>query len=255
MRFGICTTFDKIGLLEKLGYDYLEASIQSIAFLSDGEFEQVKEKIDASRLKVEAFNVLLPGDLKVVGPEADEGRLVDYLCGAFARAKALGAEIVVFGSGGARKRPENFPEEEAMQQLYRVARIMAECAAPFGITVVSEPLNRGETNTVNSLAAGYVLAEAAAHPNFQLLADIYHMALENEGPEEITKYGDRLRHVHIANPKGRVYPLEEGEFDYRSYLKALQAAGYDARISVEAGTEDMETDGAKALALLQSLWG
>ena len=66
MRFGICTTFDKIGLLEKLGYDYLEASIQSIAFLSDGEFEQVKERIDASKLKVEAFNVLLPGDLKVV---------------------------------------------------------------------------------------------------------------------------------------------------------------------------------------------
>ena len=131
MRFGICTTFDKIGLLEKLGYDYLEASIQSIAFLSDGEFEQVKEKIDASRLKVEAFNVLLPGDLKVVGPEVDEGRLVDYLCGAFARAKALGAEIVVFGSGGARKRPENFPEEEAMQQLYRVLESWRNAPRPL----------------------------------------------------------------------------------------------------------------------------
>ena len=255
MRFGICTGFDNIGLLEKLGYDYLEASIQSIAFLSDEEFAQVQEKVGASGLKVEAFNVLLPGDLKVVGPESDEKRLVDYLCGVFARAKALGAEIVVFGSGGARKRPEGFPEEEAMQQLYRAARVMAECAEPFGITVVSEPLNRGETNTVNSLAEGYTLAEAAAHPNFQLLADIYHMALENEGPQEITKYGDRLRHVHIANPKGRVYPLEESEFDYRSYLEALRSAGYDARISVEAGTKDMEKDGARALALLKSLWG
>ena len=42
-----------------------------------------------------------------------------------------------------------------MQQLYRVARIMAECAAPFGITVVSEPLNRGETNTVNCLCFSF----------------------------------------------------------------------------------------------------
>ena len=47
---------------------------------------------------------------------------------------------------------------------------------------------------------------------------------------------------------------EEGEC-YGEFMKALKDIGYDGRISIEGKTEDMETDGVRALALLKELEG
>lgn len=253
MRFGICTSFDNLGLLEQLGYDYIEPSIQNIAFLSQEEYEKIQKQVSRSSLRCEAFNVMLPGTLHVVGDDRDLGQLEEYLDRAFFRAAGLGGKIVVFGSGGARRRPDNVSSQQALEQLVEASRIMGECGAKNGITVVSEPLNQGETNTINTVAQGLELVRAVNHPYFQLLADLYHMALEDESAEILTKCEGHLYHVHIANPKGRAYPLDEQEFDYESYAKALKNAGYQMRISVEGRTEQMQQDGVRALALLKNL--
>ena len=47
---------------------------------------------------------------------------------------------------------------------------------------------------------------------------------------------------------------EEGE-SYGEFIRALKSAGYDGRISIEGKTDDMERDGARALALLRELEG
>jgi sugar phosphate isomerase/epimerase len=109
---------------------------------------------------------------------------------------------------------------------------MGPLAGPHGVTVVLEPLNKGETNFFNSVAEGIGLVDAIAHPNIQLLADIYHMLREDEGPESILKAGARLRHCHIAEKESRTSPGTKGD-DFRPYFKALKAIGYQGGVSVE----------------------
>lgn len=58
MRFGICTGPENIELLEKLGYDYIELNASKMLTLSEEELESIREKLNASKIKCEAVNVL-----------------------------------------------------------------------------------------------------------------------------------------------------------------------------------------------------
>ena len=96
-----------------------------------------------------------------------------------------------------------------------------------------EPLNRKETNFINSLADGIEIVDAVAHPAFRLHADVYHMMQEDEPPSAITAGGSRIVHVHVAQKGTRHAPMPGGS-DFRPYFKALKGIGYKDRIAVEA---------------------
>ena len=98
IKLGICTGVENIGELAKIGFDYIELGLAIISELSQEEFEKVAQAVDASPIKAEAFNGMLPGTLKVVGDEVNAQAIHDYLDKAFARAKRLGGKVVVFRS-------------------------------------------------------------------------------------------------------------------------------------------------------------
>ena len=130
-----------------------------------------------------------------------------YVKKAFARLSRLGTGIVVFGSGGARRVPEGFPKEDAFKQLVEFGKRIAPEARAHGLTIAIEPLRREETNIINSAAEGIELVVAVDDPNFQLMIDFYHLAIEKEDPEIVVRARDHIRHLHMANPQGRVFPL------------------------------------------------
>jgi sugar phosphate isomerase/epimerase len=200
---------------------------------------------------VPATNLFLPAPLKVTGPAIDPEQQMAYVKKAFARLARIGTEIVVFGSGGARQVPDGFPKDQAFQQLVDFGKRIAPEARARGITVAVEPLRRQETNIINSAAEGLTLVNAIGDPNFQLMVDFYHLASEQEDPAIIPRAATQIRHLHMANPTGRVFPRRWDEFDYAPFFAALQKIGYDKRISVEASTQDFSTDAPLAIALLR----
>ena len=147
--------------------------------------------------------------------------------------------------------PEGFPKEEAFQQLVAFGKRIAPEARANGITVVIEPLRRQETNIINTTAEGFELVKAVGDPNFELLIDFYHLASEKEDPAIILQVREHIRHLHMANPQGRVFPLEWDEFDYAPFFANLRKIGYAGRISVEASSPDIPTQGPRAIALLR----
>jgi sugar phosphate isomerase/epimerase len=159
--------------------------------------------------------------------------------------------MVVFGSGGARRVPDGFPTDQAFQQLVEFGRRIAPEARARGITITVEPQRREETNIINSAAEGLDLVNAIGDPNFQLMIDFYHLASEKEDAAIIVRAGAHIRHLHTANPEGRVFPRTWGEYDYAPFFAALRTIGYDKRISVEASTKDLPADAPLAIALLR----
>jgi sugar phosphate isomerase/epimerase len=145
-----------------------------------------------------------------------------------------------------------FAKDQAFQQLVDFGRRIAPEAKAHGITVAVEPLRTQETNIINSAAEGLALVTAIGDPNFQLMVDFYHLASVKEDPAIIVKARDHIRHLHMANPEGRVFPRSPDEYDYAPFFAALRTIGYDGRISVEASTKDLKVRRADGDRLSQN---
>lgn len=253
MKIGICGGFDLLEKAAKAGYDYLEPTVVSVAALSDLEFEALRARVASAPIPCDAFNVLLPGDLKVVGPEADSDKIAEYFERALPRVASLGAKIVVFGSGGARRLPDGWGESAGLRQYAAAAATAAAIAERLGMIIVVEPLNRTETNLINDLDTGLAIVRQAARRGLKLLADFYHMRMENEDFSSIDRAGPELRHAHIARNVDRAAPHAAEEDRYDAFFAHLSAIGYHGRLSVEAKIADFEAEAPAALALLRTL--
>ena len=139
---------------------------------------------------------------------------------------------MLFRSGGARRLPDGFPPERGRRQLIDAARLAAEIADRFDITIVMEPLFRKATNTLNSVEEGIAFVDAVTHPRLRLLADLFHMHAEHEPFAHLPQAGARLAHMHLATPS---LP-ETGagpDYDYPAFVAAVRQARYTSRFSVE----------------------
>jgi sugar phosphate isomerase/epimerase len=248
---GYCTGLANLEAAKAAGFDYVEVSATEIANLADADFEAAAARIKSIGIATPAANLFVPAAIKLTGPATNPEQQNAHVKKALTRLARLGTQIVVFGSGGARRVPDGFAKEEAFKQLVDFGRRAAEEGRANGITITIEPLRRQETNIINSAAEGLELVEAINHPNFQLMIDFYHLASEQEDPAIVLRARDRLRHLHVANPKDRVFPANWEEYNYAPFFANLKQIGYDKRISVEGRTTDLAAEGPPAIALLR----
>ena len=253
MRFGLCGDYGQLELAKRAGFQYLEMKVTEIAGWDDVTFRHHLEEIRESGMECRCFNVLFPGDMSLLGEEADETRRNQYLHHAFARLQQMGGEIVVFGSGRARRKPEGMEFFRGYQELGKVTRAIGEIASQYQLTIVIEPLNRMECNMINSMAEGALLVADVDLDNVCLLTDFYHVAMDHEPLSDITRIGD-FAHVHIASRKDRRYPFPGQADDYAQFFQRLKEIGYTGRISIEGGAEDIVHEGRVSLSYLKKLW-
>ena len=253
IEIGLSTQLDKLEAAQVLGFDYLEVNASNVAGLSDEDYAKLKERVKALRIPVRAANSFIPGDVKLTGPETDPARQREYVRKCLDRLAAIGVRHVVFGSGRARQVPDGFDRDKAFAQLVEFSRLAAREGERVGITIVLEPLRKQESNIMNTAKEGLTLVRAVEHPSFRLLVDFYHLSEEKEDPAVILEAGALLKHTHIANPAGRVFPAKADEAAYAPFFANLAAIGYVGGCSIEARTEDLAKDAPGAIALLRQL--
>jgi sugar phosphate isomerase/epimerase len=252
-RIGISTGIANNAILAAAGYSFVEENVKNFLapLEADSVFEQKLALVKESKLPVEACNSFLPGNLKVVGPAPLHDDIVKFAETAFRRAKMAGVKTIVFGSGGARSIPEGFSRDEAKNQFISLCKKIAPIAKKYDVVISLEPLNKKECNFINSVAEGGEIVEAVNHKNFRLLADLYHMLMENESPANITKYGHLLYHTHIAEKNGRSAPGVNNE-DFTPYFKALKEVNYKGRMAIECSWKNLGEQAAPALKAMRS---
>ena len=256
MKIGVCGGPEIAGIAQNAGLEYFEWSVN--AFLQPlntlESFHRSLDQVRSASLPCPAVNVFIPGDLKITGPEVNDEALFNFVQTAMERSKMAEVEIIVFGSGGARRVPENFDRKIAYQQLIKFGRMAAQLAAVHGVRIAVEPLNRRECNILNSVAESAEYVREINHPNFRLLVDAYHWLLESESVQSILDAGDLLIHAHIATPTHRLPPGAE-EHDFLPFFEALLSVGYEGRLSIEARLDESnkESQLANAVELIHQL--
>lgn len=264
MRFGCCmnmistlpdgTGIEWIETIKKSRYDYVELPLAQMMELDAAGFAAFRDRVFALGLPCEACNNFFPGTLQLTGLDVDQEKIDRYLAEALDRAEQLGAKTIVFGSAKAKNVPEGFPRDKAWKQLVDLLRDMDEAVRPRGITIAIEPLNRQESNIINTVKEGLELAGEVNRKNIGVLVDYYHLVVEEESSDILLRAAGHLQHVHFARPEGRVFPsLQDVEEDYALFFSKLRQTGYNGRISVEAYTSNVRYDSQETFKLLAGL--
>jgi sugar phosphate isomerase/epimerase len=253
MQFGCCAPIEQAEAVYRAGFDYLEAGVISlIPDEDDAAFAPILKQYQQSPIPVAAFNLFLPRDLKIVGPEVDQPRLERYITRALKRIQAVGATLAVIGSGGSRSVPDGFSRGEAAAQIVRFLEQVADAAEQTSVTIAIEPLNRKESNIINSVAEGAQIARQVSRPSIRVLADFYHMDEDEEPLTEIAAHQDWLAHIHVADT-GRL-PPGTGSYPYAEFVEQLRQAGYDGMVSVECRWNDFDSEAAPSVEFLRRVF-
>jgi len=122
--------------------------------------------------------------------------------------------------------------DQALGWLADALKVIGEAAAKFEVPFIYEPLNRYETNLINRVgdAADWVRANELA--NIVLLADLFHMNIEEVDMAAAMRAGGELiGHVHYADSNRRAMGL--GHTDPAPIVTTLKEIGYSAYLSAE----------------------
>jgi len=253
MRIGVCASIHNVEKVARAGFEYIECPITELTAMDEAEFGRAIAPLRDLAVKVEVCNIFFPG-IRMTGPEADMRVIAEYVKKALDRVARTGAEMLVLGNGGLRTVPDGWPAANARKQLVDVLRLIGDGCGPYGMTLLLEPLNKTETNLVNSVAEGLQMVRELAHPRVKLLADFYHVRMESEDMTSIVSASEWIQHLHFANGVARRYPMSTTDDDYQPFLDACKAIGYTRRISLEARTEDFDTDAPTAMRVMRELF-
>jgi sugar phosphate isomerase/epimerase len=117
---------------------------------------------------------------------------------------------------------------QAIESLAKVCGL----ARRLGVTMPLEPLNRYECDYINTLADGMRVVAEIGDPNLKLLADTFHMNMEEADVlASLKAAASVIRHVHLADTN-RQAP-GHGHLDVAGILEALSETGYQGYLALE----------------------
>jgi sugar phosphate isomerase/epimerase len=247
MRFGVCCSLSQAHAVMSAGFDYVE--------LPAGQMFGGPEEPDWSKfdgLSIEATNLFITGDLKLVGPE--KGDVRGYAERIIPRAAKAGVQVMVVGSGAARRSPAGYDLDAAEDDFIASMKTCQSLAAGHEITIAPESLRAEETNVGNYLGD---LARLLGYRGIPYTADSYHLFsqpgtnvedpffLENEMPFAPV-------HVHLST-RDRTWQVVSDPL-LPPFVKRLNDLSYEGRISLECGWTDFEAELPQALTQVKALF-
>ena len=142
--------------------------------------------------------------------------------------------------------PARQKEEWAM--VVRNVKELAQYAEARGRQICIEPLNRFETDFLNTCDQGLKLIRAVGSKAVKLHLDTFHMNIEEkfQGPA-IRKAGKLLGHFHACG-SDRGTPGND-HIDWKGVAAALKAIRYQGDVVIESFTTDV-----KVIARAAAIW-
>lgn len=125
---------------------------------------------------------------------------------------------------------------------------LAKYAEGKGVDLCIEPLNRFETDFLNTCDQGLKLIKAVGAKNVKLHLDTFHMNIEEKNQAaSIRKAGKLLGHFHACG-SDRGTPGGD-HIDWKSIAKALKDIKYKGDVVIESFTTDV-----KVIARAAAIW-
>jgi D-psicose/D-tagatose/L-ribulose 3-epimerase len=232
---------DKLGIAQHvadLGFDVLEVCIEDPALVSAGAINAAAQHAGVGISVCGAFGP--DRDVSHEDPSVRE-RGLEYLRFCIDLAAEVGSPHVAGPMYSATGKARLLSEEEREQQRQWATdslRTAGQYAAERGVRLAIEPLNRFETDLVNTTAQGVDLCERIGLDNVGLLIDTFHMNIEEKDiAAAIREAGDRVFHFHACeNDRGAP---GSGHVEWDAVFRALDDIGYSGQVAIESFTPEI----------------
>jgi sugar phosphate isomerase/epimerase len=246
---------EKTANLERYGFDAVELGGRGLP----GRVSEVKSAIRGRPIVVSAICAGYGGCL--ISPDSDERRkAVSDMRDILSAAGELGSTGLIMVP--AFNDQYTIPDLHPYKSKYDLARALlveqlkplGEHAAACGTRILMEPLNRYEASFLNRVADAVSICKEVRNPGVCVMADFFHMNIEERNSAEaIRTGGSLLHHIHLAD-NTRLLP-GQGEMDFLPGFRALQDIGYSDFCSLECGIDgDPEVELPKCVKLLRKNW-
>lgn len=146
-------------------------------------------------------------------------------------AAALNAPVIVGSMQG--RWGEGVPKDLALAHLAEGLTVLGEHAGNRGQVLLYEPLNRYETNLINTIGEGVRFLDGLPTKGVKLMADLFHMNIEEVDVAGALRAGGKyVGHIHFADSNRR--PAGMGHLDFGPVVAAVRELGYSGYLAAEA---------------------
>ncbi|MDH5398238.1 MAG: sugar phosphate isomerase/epimerase [Cyclobacteriaceae bacterium] len=225
--------------IKEMGFDAVEIPVEDPDII---DASAVKKALDKHGLQPVFCGAFGPTRDLTSDDPALHKNCFEYLEKCFAMCNTWEAEFVagpMYSAVGKARlvSPEQKKKEWdlAVNNLYKVCQM----ASNSGLEIALEPLNRFESDLVNTAEDVARMVRDINHPAAKILLDSFHMTIEEPDLEKaIHTAGDKLIHVQVSeNYRGTP---GTGQTRWDEIKKGLQAINYSGVVSIESFTPNVQ---------------
>jgi len=234
--------------IKEMGFDLVEIALEDPSHV---DADVLRDLLLDNGLGVSVCGAFGPSrDLTSEDPAAIENSL-EYIERSLEISATVGASVfagpMYSAVGKARQVPPDQKKREfdmAVEGLKR-AGILGEKS---GITLAVEPLNRFETDLINTAAQARELIDAVDTPAVKVHLDTFHMNIEEESVlDAIRLIGPDLAHVHASESNRGTPGMGLAAWDQLE--QGLREGDYNGAVVIETFTPDV-----KEIARAAAIW-
>jgi D-psicose/D-tagatose/L-ribulose 3-epimerase len=258
MRLGINTflftspfTNESTGLFRQFkrwGFDTIEIAIEDPSHIDP---VHVKRELDRHGLVCGSACACLGPDRDLRGTPEQQQASLDYMMRVIDQMGPLDCPSLIGPVYSSVGRADAVPPAEYKQQWKTVVKhlkTLSKYAQKNGKQICLEPLNRFETDFINTCDQALQMLKDVGSPALKLHLDTFHMNIEEKNQAAaIRKAGKLLGHFHACG-SDRGTPGGD-HIDWPAIAKALKAVRYQGDVVIESFTTDV-----KVIARAAAIW-
>jgi D-psicose/D-tagatose/L-ribulose 3-epimerase len=230
------------------GFDTVEIALEDPAHI-DAAF--VKSELDRNGLVCGSVCAAMGPERDLRGTTEQQQQALKYLQGLLDTMVILDCPTLIGPLYSSVGRADAVPEDEYKAQWDTVAGhliTLSEYARVRQRYLAIEPLNRFETDFINTVEQGLRMVKAVNSPALKLHLDTFHMNIEEKNQAAaILKAGQYLGHFHACG-SDRGTPGGD-HIDWPGISAALKQVGYQKDVVIESFTKDV-----KVIARAAAIW-
>jgi D-psicose/D-tagatose/L-ribulose 3-epimerase len=230
------------------GFDFVEIAVEDPDQINPS---LIRKALDDHGLKCRSVCAATGPGRDLRGNRKEQIVALEYIKKLIEIAPVLGSSLVagpIYSSVG---RAELVPEEEKPKQWITVVKnlqLLAADAEKANVRLAIEPLNRYETDLINTCDQALDLIKDVGSDALQIHLDVFHMNIEEKDPAlAIVKAGSKLALLH-ASGSDRGTPGGD-QINWERIFVALDKINYKGDIVIESFTPDV-----KIIAKAASIW-
>ena len=233
---------------KKWGFETIEIPIEDPSHINPAH---VKGELDKLGLACGSVCACMGPDRDLRGTPEQQRTGLDYMMRLIDQMVVLECPLLIGPVYSAVGRADAVPPAEYKQQWKAVVtnlRTLCDYAESKGRQVCLEPLNRFETDFINTCDQALQMIKDVGSPALKLHLDTFHMNIEEKDQgKAIRKAGKLLGHFHACG-SDRGTPGKD-HIDWKSISAALKTIKYRGDVVIESFTTDV-----KVIARAAAIW-